>query len=485
MVKNDLMIKNTIMYIPSVILPAMINFAYMAIMIRMVGASVIGEYFLLIAVVNLVSTILGGWYQQSILRFESGIKSDGIDKVINLRLLYFTLLSLFAISGIIIELICKRYITTNSLVIICIYIEVVYKIMLSIIQSAGNAKIYSAGVFASNLIKLLLGIVFVIIFGKIVNVLLIVYIISIALVIIYYRRYLFNSLSIRMKYLLGCISKGTWLLFLSYLRYGFPVMLVLIISSFKIFFDRKIIGILLNMEHVGVYTSYYSVGTNIIGSIINPIMLSSHPIIMASVNADENSVHDFKIMINEYLNIYISSAFVITLLILPNRFLISDILIGPNYSKSSIALIYIIIGTLINGISMFSIKGFEINKRTELITITNLAAFIVGSLATYIGIIAIGFNGAGIGVLIGSVVYLLLNMILGNRYLKIKLPKREMMTGFIFLFIEIFNLLYIDNKLILLFVSLVITIMFIVILMFSSNNSKIVTLRKKVFERIK
>src|SRR2546426_840758 len=59
-------------YSPSVVLPAVANFLFIVVFTRILGPVELGRYFLVVSVVTFSAVVLGTWFQQSLLRFDSG-----------------------------------------------------------------------------------------------------------------------------------------------------------------------------------------------------------------------------------------------------------------------------------------------------------------------------------------------------------------------------------------------------------------------------
>src|SRR5881628_157173 len=82
-------------YSPSVVLPAVANFFFVVVFTRLLGPVELGKYFLSASVVTFSAVVLGTWFQQALLRFDSGASPERAAERVALYL-FFLLLSLAA-----------------------------------------------------------------------------------------------------------------------------------------------------------------------------------------------------------------------------------------------------------------------------------------------------------------------------------------------------------------------------------------------------
>ncbi len=82
-------------YSPSVVLPAVANFLFIVVFTRLLGPVELGRYFLTVSVVTFSAVVLGTWFQQALLRFDSGGSPERAAERATFYL-FFLLLSLSA-----------------------------------------------------------------------------------------------------------------------------------------------------------------------------------------------------------------------------------------------------------------------------------------------------------------------------------------------------------------------------------------------------
>src|SRR5881628_2691083 len=85
----------TLGYSPSVVLPAVANFLFIVVFTRVLGPVELGKYFLTVSVVTFSAVVLGTWFQQALLRFDSGASPERAAERAAFYL-FFLLLSLAA-----------------------------------------------------------------------------------------------------------------------------------------------------------------------------------------------------------------------------------------------------------------------------------------------------------------------------------------------------------------------------------------------------
>src|SRR5207244_9435143 len=78
-------------YSPSVVLPAIANFLFIVVFTRLLGPVELGKYFLIVSVVTFSAVVLGTWFQQALLRFDSGASSARSSERVTFYLFFLVL----------------------------------------------------------------------------------------------------------------------------------------------------------------------------------------------------------------------------------------------------------------------------------------------------------------------------------------------------------------------------------------------------------
>src|SRR5689334_16821013 len=89
MTERRAFLRTTFAYLPSVLVPAAANFLFIIIFTRLLGPADLGVYFLMVSVVSFSAVIMGNWFQQSVLRFESGLGKEKAAESVEFHAIFF------------------------------------------------------------------------------------------------------------------------------------------------------------------------------------------------------------------------------------------------------------------------------------------------------------------------------------------------------------------------------------------------------------
>src|SRR6266516_5335188 len=138
----------TLGYSPSVVLPAVANFLFIVVFTRVLGPVELGRYFLTVSVVTFSAVVLGTWFQQALLRFDSGASAERAAERATFYLFFLilcmtvTVLAWLAYSGL--RAAAPARVPALALVMVpLIAAEVWYRTLLSSLQADGASVRYS------------------------------------------------------------------------------------------------------------------------------------------------------------------------------------------------------------------------------------------------------------------------------------------------------------------------------------------------------
>src|SRR3989442_2050 len=135
-------------YSPSVVLPAVANFLFIVVFTRVLGPIELGKYFLTVSVITFSAVVLGTWFQQALLRFDSGASPERAAERVAFYLFFLLLslaaavLALFAYWGL--RAVASEQVRPFALIMIpLIAADVWYRTLLSSLQADGASVRYS------------------------------------------------------------------------------------------------------------------------------------------------------------------------------------------------------------------------------------------------------------------------------------------------------------------------------------------------------
>ncbi len=423
-------INNSLIYLPSVLIPAFMNFLFIFVFTRIIGPDELGKYFLSLAVINFAAVIVGNWFQQSILRFESGEKKVDYNylKIFHLTFLIvsggLTILLFFAIKSFG-GLLNGFYLLEEPLIYLVIVTEVWYRTILAILQSKILPKLYSLSTVLFSSLRLILSLLFYYFFNFHTYRSILCGFFFAQLIIIVFL--LLKMQYIHFEYLKNLIIlkrlKSYNRRLFKYTRYGIPMIGFMLATTGQPLIDRTIINFIAGEEAVGIYGSSYSIGTNVIGLLSMPLLLSAHPLLMGMANKKQFIRKEFVNTNFFFITIFTIFSGLMLIMVAPNSKLLASIVVGEAYIIGHFVITLSLFGSIINGLSIYIAKGLEVQKKTGLMLFFKTVSILVGGVSSFILIKKFGFIGASYGYIIGAIIYLLLSILSVNKYIAIKVPK--------------------------------------------------------------
>lgn len=187
-----------------------------------------------------------------------------------------------------------------------------------------------------------------------------------------------------------------------YLHFGLPLVGLSISNWFLTTSDRYVIKFLGDIEQVGIYSTNYSLANSIYLMFALILVNAMHPIIMRKWEDDKKGA---MIIVSNTLNQYL-------MLMLPLVFygcLKSDILLslfkGDSYSSHYGVFVWTALGVFVHGISLLCHKYYECIQKTNQILLVNIIAAIFNIVANFILIPIIGFEAAAFTTFLSYVLY--------------------------------------------------------------------------------
>ena len=411
--------KETLIYFIGTILLSILNFVISILYGNMFSTNDFGIYSLAFSTYTLISQLLIGWYEKSIIRFynnkkdnESLVSSVYSFHIITsiLLILLFNLIIVFSPIGN-----TEKYLYT--IFSITYFFESFLLITNTILRSKNNSKQYSKNVVLNG-------------FLKIISLLLLYYVLGIKIVLIIAISLLITeiiqSIYLTIKYKIHkniSLKNIDYKLLKEMFKYGYPLIGVSLTSWILNVSDRYIVRLFYSNSEVGIYSYSYTIANSIIMLVIQFIMLGAYPNI---VNTWENKgKKDTVELIKKYLNVY-------SLIIIPLCF--GFIFLGKEFFKLVINeayydgyIIFIItsIGIALLGFSQYTNKVWELLKKTHTILILNIMAAVINIILNFIFIPIYGSYFGAITTVISFIIYIIISLLLGRKYIKLEIDTEK------------------------------------------------------------
>lgn len=423
--------RTTLAYLPSVLVPAAANFLFIVVFTRLLGPADLGTYFLMVSVVSFSAVLMGNWFQQSVLRFESGLDAQLMVESFEFHSLFFSTVAGVSVLLFGCYVAARRWAPINvpaidPLVLPLIVIEVCYRTQLAILQARARAGDYSGAAISLSILRYVVALA--LFFGaglRDYHALLLGWLIAQLGIVITLSWRIGHGAALRR--VLGRSSEW-WTAQRArarqYTTYGLPMLGYMMASEGRPLLDRSLIALLAGQAAVGIFASNYSIGTNVVGLFSMPMLLTAHPVLMALANQKDFHERTFTEANLFLMRMFIIASGMLMIGIAPNSHRIAALAMGARFVEGYSVITLALLGSIIGNFSIYIGKGLELHQKTMYMLGANIASIV---LATFFNVFAIrrwGYIGAAYGYVVASTIYLLAVHAIAKRYVRQALPVR-------------------------------------------------------------
>lgn len=404
--------KKTSVYIPSVLIPMLINVIYLLLNTNYLSAAEYGIYSINLNTINLLYSVLLSFIQTASFRFYSlknEIKND--ETYLSTYVLSNLIFSIF--SGIILILIGLVVKELNILMIwLSILTNGLYQFYITLFRLENNFKTYSIARISTDSIKILFYLFFIYVTSHVnhLHPIISMYGAYILLVVIETFR---RRKQISIKYFSMELLKTSF-------KYAYPLIGTSIMNILFTSSDQYLILYFFNEESVGLYSFGYRIADTILVNLSMIILLVMYPILMDKYDNVSKKVAeiDLKKMINFnfWIIIPISCWLYNYMGILINLFF-------PNFIQAEKIAQSIIIVSFFHSLSMFTCKGLELGRNTKKLLVNLSIALVINILYNLVFLPIYGTIAAAHGSIVSYVIYNFILVIDSRKYLEIKFDR--------------------------------------------------------------
>jgi O-antigen/teichoic acid export membrane protein len=417
--------RDTLVYFPAAILPALVSVASVAIFTRIFGAESYGRYALVAAVTSIISAVAAGWIQQGILRYLPRYQSQGRLAEFMAR---FAIL-LIAITGVWVFLMVCGSIAIGRLgayasfyiPAACLVLgEMLVLALNTIFQSQLRSTIYTTFRITGAGLRLALSLAVVLLFrrdvvglivgGAAADFLLLIPLVK-SLRLPPWRR-IMRSFDTKFVRLLA--------------SYGLPMVGWVLGGQILGIADRFVIGAFRDTREVGIYSANYTLVTMALGLLATPILMAAHPIIM---NAWERNPGRGISRIIGVLSRYYLIAIVpfVTIVGVFSRDLVA-LLLGEEFREGYRVIPPVLFGVAAWGLSMYGHKPLELLERTRVMLLLVAVCAIVNLALNLIFVPAFGYYASALATCASYVLYPVLVFFVTRKSIPWTIPWRTIVT---------------------------------------------------------
>ena len=409
---HALLIKDSLKYSVTKIIPGVMGLIAVIVFIRMIGAEEYGKYSVQLSFLMACSAFTVGWLNQSTLRYYSKYQNDQqLPQIFFIGLVFSLLLgSLILVIGSLVTINSQKFPLTN--IGLALFLALCFFQFLSTVL---RAQLRPNVVIIVTALQSILGIVLPLlllwVLGPNHKYLLLGLAGSyIALPLVFS---VFNIGRLKIFWLSANDNRHQYKLILSeFFRYGFPLSLWFGVSLSLPFFDRFFIEYFYGFENTGIYASFTDLVIRIFSILVFPLTLAAHPRIMSAWNNNNQSaaITIWRKALQYQLGIFI--ILVATVMIFTDQIFSLLMVALPELNISySYLLMPILIGGFLWQFALLCHKPLEMDQRTKLMVVLMLAALCVNLIGNIVylphyGIIATAYTYmASAGVYIIAVIY--------------------------------------------------------------------------------
>lgn len=395
--------RDVLAYIPIKLIPAITGLLSIVILTRNLAPEEYGRYSVAITTALLLVQLAGSWLSNSVLYLypeylDKKSQSEFRRQTINLQLLISIPAGGIAYAAIYMVTHAQQLALVGGLLVLG---QLMQGLLMTFLQS--SRKIYTQAISVGFQSIFQIGTLCLLIFaanGKETAA-----VIAVAVGFFAGNMFLFlanKKLHDRISGTKGMISRE---LLLKLLAYGMPMCLWFFTTQFYMIGDRILLQFFGVNEQLGQYASFRDLATGCAGFLTMPLLMASHPIIMAKWKSRCDPKEIERIISN---NVTFLAMLFIPLIamtdIIGHSLIIS--LFGQRYALPESIMVLIVISIFTGSVAIHLQKGLEVTGKTLLMAKISLVTAVFSGVANIIVIPKFGVLGGAAVVVISSILYL-------------------------------------------------------------------------------
>lgn len=368
-----------------------LSFIAIFIFTYMFNEEEIGEYNLILATVNIITSITTLWLSQSILRFSNGIDELG------------SILSMTLCTILISVTICKVYAFGDKVYLdIWVYIYAIVQILYNVFDAFFRKERMLKEYVMLEFFMALGRLVPMVILAPLTHNYSVIFMSQSIVVLLFFLGEIIKNIDIFEK-LDFRINKVQ---LFNYLKFGIPLIGLSISNWFLTTSDRYLIKYLDNsVKEVGIYSTNYSLANSIYMMFSLIVVNAYHPIIMKEWSENRENTRK---LVSQAIDIYIMFMVPLTVYGCMKSDILLSLFKGNLYASNYEIFNWTAIGIFFYGISLLVHKYYELNNRTSIILLFNIFAAISNIILNVLLIPLKGFAIAAFTTFIAYIIYIVL-----------------------------------------------------------------------------
>lgn len=204
-----------------------------------------------------------------------------------------------------------------------------------------------------------------------------------------------------------CREMDSKALFNKLFSYGMPMCIWFFATQFYTVGDRLLLKMFNVTDTLGQYASFRDLATGCAGFLTMPLLMASHPIIMAMWKEGRDRTDIEELMSRNMVMLLLMFIPLLVLMDLCGSELITLVL-GQKYVLNKFGMLMVVVSILLACFSMYIQKGLEVTGRTLVLAKTALVAVAISLIGNIMIIRWYGINGSASVVIVAQIVYLVI-----------------------------------------------------------------------------
>jgi O-antigen/teichoic acid export membrane protein len=418
---------DTINYIPSKLVPALVNLGIILIFTRVMNPEKYGVYSLIITTANILVTLMTQWIIQSTLFYRPHYLKEGKEdnfniyfvKTLILVILLSAIVSIFAY--ITLDVLDSKYLPFILSTYILVISNSFFVATSTILQSDFQVKSYSAYFSLMNILKFILYMVIIYSCGP--NIQMILWMTALSYILLIFPMLKQVNLLNRNVFLNSTLLKldHSYKFFLKkYISYGFPMIGWFIGTSLINMSDRYIIEIFRGSREVGIYSANYSLVSTSLGLAFAPLLNAIHPILMNEASKELNK-EKLSFLISNFTHLFLLISLPIVGFVTLFNTEITTLLFGEEFREGKLIIPILLIGFFAWNLSMIGHKGHEMMGKTKVMLHFVLIIAVINIILNLLIVPQYGFIGSSFASMISFLLYPLFIYYSSKKYIRWKI----------------------------------------------------------------
>lgn len=415
--------RDTLIYLPSKLFPSLLGIISLSLYTRIFSAKEYGDYSLFISTTSILIIFTSSWINSSNLRFFSEYKNKNQLKLFYSTSFFLLIMVTFLISITTLafsKLLLLPYFISERLFLFLAYLITItfFNTITAILRADRKTKLGSALTSLSSLSSLTISIFLIYFLNLGISAIIVGFVVTYLTLSSYsfFRQH--YQVYISPKSFSKTVAK-------EFIQYGYPLISTLLFSWILMMSDRYMLAYFRGSYEVGIYSAIYQLADYPLSMVSSIILMSSFPIIIDTwkESSPQETSNLIALLTKYYLLLSVPMLYGMTAL--SSEF---TQVLGQTYSTGHNVIPWIGFGSLMNGLCLYTNKGFELSKKTSILSYIIGIAGLINIILNFILIPKYGYYGAGVATTISYTTFYIISLNCSKKYLDLTMPVRSLLN---------------------------------------------------------